>query len=227
MDKEGVRALAILAILTIAVIALVILYLAMCKASSVYDASSEQHLEELKANKEKEENERKISKDMIVTSTEEIRNGLEKEGAIEEKETIKIKYFDDELPKIEKIDKGDWIDLRAADNVVMDKGDFKLISLGIAMKLPKGYEAHIVPRSSTFKNFGIIQTNHQAVIDESYCGDEDVWRYPALAMRHTVIHKGDRICQFRIMQKMPPVRFEEVDKLENPSRGGIGSTGVN
>lgn len=164
---------------------------------------------------------------MIVTSTEEIRNGLEKEGVIEEKETIKIKYFDDELPKIEKIDKGDWIDLRAADNVVMDKGDFKLISLGIAMKLPKGYEAHIVPRSSTFKNFGIIQTNHQAVIDESYCGDEDVWRYPALAMRHTVIHKGDRICQFRIMQKMPPVRFEEVDKLENPSRGGIGSTGVN
>ena len=113
------------------------------------------------------------------------------------------------------------------DNGVMDKGDFKLISLGIAMKLPKGYEAHIVPRSSTFKNFGIIQTNHQAVIDESYCGDEDVWRYPALAMRHTVIHKGDRICQFRIMQKMPPVRFEEVDKLENPSRGGIGSTGVN
>lgn len=199
----------------------------MCKASSVYDAASEQHLEELKANKEKEENERKISKDMIVTSTEEIRNGLEKEGVIEEKETIKIKYFDDELPKIEKIDKGDWIDLRAADNVVMDKGDFKLISLGIAMKLPKGYEAHIVPRSSTFKNFGIIQTNHQAVIDESYCGDEDVWRYPALAMRHTVIHKGDRICQFRIMQKMPPVRFEEVDKLENPSRGGIGSTGVN
>lgn len=227
MDKEGVRALAILAILTIAVIALVIWYLAMCKASSVYDAASEQHLEELKANKEKEENERKISKDMIVTSTEEIRNGLEKEGVIEEKETIKIKYFDDELPKIEKIDKGDWIDLRAADNVVMDKGDFKLISLGIAMKLPKGYEAHIVPRSSTFKNFGIIQTNHQAVIDESYCGDEDVWRYPALAMRHTVIHKGDRICQFRIMQKMPPVRFEEVDKLENPSRGGIGSTGVN
>lgn len=227
MDKEGVRALAILAILTIAVITLVIWYLAMCKASSVYDAASEQHLEELKANKEKEENERKISKDMIVTSTEEIRNGLEKEGVIEEKETIKIKYFDDELPKIEKIDKGDWIDLRAADNVVMDKGDFKLISLGIAMKLPKGYEAHIVPRSSTFKNFGIIQTNHQAVIDESYCGDEDVWRYPALAMRHTVIHKGDRICQFRIMQKMPPVRFEEVDKLENPSRGGIGSTGVN
>ena len=153
MYKEGVSALSMLAILTLGVIALVIWYLAMCKASSVYDAASEQHIEELKANKEKEENERKISKDMIVTSTEEIRNGLEKEGVIEEKETIKIKYFDDELPKIEKIDKGDWIDLRAADNVVMDKGDFKLISLGIAMKLPKGYEAHIVPRSSTFKNF--------------------------------------------------------------------------
>ena len=220
MDKEGVRVLAILAIVTIAVIVLVIWYLAMCKASSVCDAASEQHLEELKANKEKEENERKISRPPTASEMREMR-----ENASTKK--IKIKYFDNELQRIEKIDKGDWIDLRAAEDVVMDKGDFKLISLGIAMKLPEGYEAHIVPRSSTFKNFGIIQTNHQAVIDESYCGDEDVWRYPALAMRHTTIHKGDRICQFRIVKKMPPVRFEEVDKLENPSRGGIGSTGVN
>lgn len=224
MDKEGVRVLAILAILTIVVIALVIWCLAMCKTSSVYNAVSEQHLEKLKANKE---NERKISKDMTVASTEEIRNALEKEDIIEEKETIKIKYFDDELPKIEKIDSGDWIDLRSAEEIVMDKGDFKIISLGVAMKLPEGYEAHVVPRSSTFKNFGIIQTNHCGVIDESYCGDEDVWKFPALAMKHTVIHKGDRICQFRIMQKMPLVRFEEVNKLEVTSRGGFGSTGVN
>lgn len=95
------------------------------------------------------------------------------------------------------------------------------------MKLPKGYEAHIVPRSSTFKNWGIIQTNHQAVIDESYCGDNDIWRYPALAMRDTVIHKNDRICQFRIVEKMPMLEFEEIETLENEDRGGIGSTGVN
>ena len=220
MDKEGVRVLVILAIVTISVIVLVIWYLAMCKASSVYDVASEQHLEELKANKDKEENERKISRPPTASEMREMR-----ENASTKK--IKIKYFDNELQRIEKIDKGDWIDLRAAEDVVMDKGDFKLISLGIAMKLPEGYEAHIVPRSSTFKNFGIIQTNHQAVIDESYCGDEDVWKFPALAMRHTVIHKGDRICQFRIMKKMPPVSFEEVDKLETTSRGGFGSTGVN
>ena len=220
MYKEGVRVLAILAIVTIAVIVLVIWYLAMCKASSVCDAASEQHLEELKANKEKEENERKISRPPTASEMREMR-----ENASMKK--IKIKYFDNELQRIEKIDKGDWIDLRAAEDVVMDKGDFKLISLGIAMKLPEGYEAHIVPRSSTFKNFGIIQTNHCGVIDESYCGDEDVWKFPALAMRHTVIHKGDRICQFRIMKKMPPVSFEEVEKLETTSRGGFGSTGVN
>ena len=227
MDKEGVRVLAILAIVTIAVIVLVIWYLAMCKASSVCDAASEQHLEELKANKEKEENERKISKDMTAVSPEEIKKALEKVKEDTTKETIKIKYFDDELPKIEKIDNGDWIDLRSAEEIVMDKGDFRLISLGIAMKLPKRYEAHVVPRSSTFKNFGVIQTNHCGVIDESYCGDEDVWKFPALAMRSTIIRKGDRICQFRIMQKMPPVRFEEVEKLETTSRGGFGSTGVN
>ena len=192
----------------------------MCKASSVCDAASEQHLEELKANKEKEENERKISRSPTASEMREMR-----ENASMKK--IKIKYFDNELQRIEKIDKGDWIDLRAAEDVVMDKGDFKLISLGIAMKLPEGYEAHIVPRSSTFKNFGIIQTNHCGVIDESYCGDEDVWKFPALAMRSTIIRKGDRICQFRIMQKMPPVRFEEVEKLETTSRGGFGSTGVN
>lgn len=139
---------------------------------------------------------------------------------------IKIKYFTD-IEKIEKIEKGDWIDLRAAEDTILKAGEFKLIPLGVAMELPKGYEAHIVPRSSTYKKFGIIQTNHQAVIDESYCGDNDQWLYPAYALRDTEIHKGDRICQFRIMEKQPEITFTEVTTLDNEDRGGIGSTGVN
>ena len=139
---------------------------------------------------------------------------------------IKIKYFTNEIDRIQKIDKGDWIDLRSAETIELKAGEFKLIPLGIAMKLPKGYEAHIVPRSSTYKNFGIIQTNHQAVIDESYCGDNDQWFYPAYALRDTVININDRICQFRIMEKQPDIIFEEVDFLGNKDRGGIGSTGV-
>ena len=127
---------------------------------------------------------------------------------------IKIKYFTEEMDKVNKIDKGDWIDLRAAQTVELKAGEFKLIPLGVAMQLPKGYEAHIVPRSSTFKNWGIIQTNHQAVIDESYCGDNDQWRYPVYAVRDTVINVNDRICQFRIMEKMPPIEFEEVEELD-------------
>lgn len=143
-------------------------------------------------------------------------------------EKIRIKYFTD-IDRLGNIEgkKSDWIDLRSAEDVELKAGEFKLISLGVAMQLPKGYEAHIVPRSSTFKNWGIIQTNHQAVIDESYCGDNDIWRYPALAMRDTVIHKNDRICQFRIVEKMPTVEFEEVEHLGNDSRGGFGSTGIN
>ena len=141
-------------------------------------------------------------------------------------ETIKIKYFDNELKKLEKIEKGDWIDLRSMEEVELKAGDFKLIKLGIGMKLPCGYEAHIVPRSSTFKNFGIIQTNHQAVIDESYCGDDDMWLYPAYALRDTKILKNDRICQFRIVKKQPEITFEEVKKLNNENRGGVGSTGT-
>ena len=105
------------------------------------------------------------------------------------------------------------------------KGDFNLIPLGVGMKLPKGYEAHIVPRSSTYKNFGIIQTNHQAVIDESYCGDNDEWKYPSYALRDTTIKKDDRICQFRIVKKQPSIKFNVVDKLLNKNRGGFGSTG--
>ena len=138
---------------------------------------------------------------------------------------IKIKYFDKEIDKLEKISKGDWIDLRAAETVEMKAGEFKIIKLGVGMKLPKGYEAHIVPRSSTYKKFGIIQTNHQAVIDNSYCGDEDQWGYPTYALRDTVINKNDRICQFRIMETQPEITFEEVEHLDDKSRGGFGSTG--
>ena len=140
---------------------------------------------------------------------------------------IKIKYFTDKIDRIQKIDKGDWIDLRSAETVELKAGEFKLIPLGVAMELPKGYEAHIVPRSSTYKNFGIIQTNHQAVIDESYCGDNDQWFYPAYALRDAVINANDRICQFRIMKKQPEIDFDEVEFLNNKDRGGIGSTGTN
>jgi len=138
---------------------------------------------------------------------------------------IKIKYHDPDIAKLGVTQKGDWIDLRAAEDVVMEPGEFRIISLGISMKLPAGYEGHIVPRSSTFKNFGILQTNSFGVIDEAYCGDDDVWGFPALAIRHTEIHKGDRICQFRIMKKMDDVQFVSVDSLDSKSRGGFGSTG--
>lgn len=144
-----------------------------------------------------------------------------------EKETIKIKYHSNEIDKLTYIDgKSDWIDLRASENVVMKKGEFHLIRLGISMQLPKGYEAVIVPRSSTYKNFGIIQTNHMGVIDETYCGDNDQWMMPAYALRDTEIHVNDRICQFRIQKHQPAITFEEVDFLGNEDRGGIGSTGV-
>ena len=143
-------------------------------------------------------------------------------------ETIIIKYLNDEIERLGYIDgKSDWIDLRAAEDTELKKGEFKLINLGVAMKLPKGYEAHIVPRSSTYKNFGIIQANHMGIIDESYCGDNDFWRFPAIAMRDTIIHKNDRICQFRIMKHQPFIEFEEVEILGEKDRGGFGSTGTN
>ena len=141
-------------------------------------------------------------------------------------ETIKVKYFDDEITRIERFANGDWCDLRAAETVEMKKGEFRLIPLGIAMQLPDGYEAHVVPRSSTFKNFRILQTNSFGVIDESYCGDNDQWFFPALAVEDTVIHKNDRICQFRIMSHQPSIAFFELESLGNADRGGHGSTGV-
>lgn len=142
------------------------------------------------------------------------------------KETINIKYLTDSIDKLTYIDgKSDWIDLRAAETVDMDPMEFKLIPLGIAMQLPAGYEAHVIPRSSTFKNFGIIQANSMGLIDESYCGDNDQLYFPAIALRKTTILANDRICQFRIMKHQPQIEFREVDNLNNESRGGIGSTG--
>ena len=141
-------------------------------------------------------------------------------------EKIRIKYFSEEIEKLQYIDgKSDWIDLRCAKEIEMKAGEFRLIPLGIAMELPKGYEAHVIPRSSTFKNFGIIQTNSMGLIDETYCGDNDQWFMPALAMRDTVIHVNDRICQFRIMQHQPRIEFETVQVLGHGDRGGFGSTG--
>lgn len=141
-------------------------------------------------------------------------------------ETIRIRYFSDEIERLRYIDgKSDWIDLRASEQVTLKAGEFALIPLGVAMQLPEGYEAHLVPRSSTFKNYGILQTNSMGVIDCSYCGDEDMWRMPVYATRDTVIEKNDRICQFRIQKNQPQIVFEECESLGNESRGGFGSTG--
>ncbi len=141
---------------------------------------------------------------------------------------IKIKYLSDKIEKLKFIEgKSDWMDLRAAEEISMKAGEFKLIPLGIAMELPKGYEAHVVPRSSTFKNYGIIQTNSMGIIDESYCGDNDQWFMAAYALRDTQIHINDRVCQFRIMEHQPSFELEEVTTLGNADRGGHGSTGKN
>lgn len=139
---------------------------------------------------------------------------------------IPIKMHDDELPLPEHKSWGDWIDLRAAETVEMKQGEFRIISLGVSMKLPRGYEAHVVPRSSTYKNFGILLANSFGVIDNTYCGSDDIWGFPALAVRDTVINKGDRIAQFRIMLRQPKLVFAKVENLDGKSRGGFGSTGV-
>ena len=143
-------------------------------------------------------------------------------------ETIKIVYHTDQIDKLTYIDgKSDWIDLRSAVDVELKAGEFKLIHLGIAMKLPEGYEAHVVPRSSTFKNYGLIQTNSCGIIDQTYCGQNDIWRWPAYATRDVVVHANDRICQFRIEKNQPKLVFDEVKELSGTNRGGIGSTGKN
>lgn len=152
----------------------------------------------------------------------------EKYYLVPEVPTIKVRYHKELCPdliEMKKTDKGDFIDLRAAENVDLRPGEFKLISLGISIQLPKGYHAEVVPRSSTFKNFGIIMANSIGIIDESYCGDNDIWRFPALAMRSAHIEINDRICQFRVV-KNRDINIEIVDELGNEDRGGIGSTGT-
>lgn len=144
-----------------------------------------------------------------------------------EMERIKIKYFSDEIERLTYIDgKSDWIDLRASEEVELKAGEYKMIPLGVAMQLPQGYEAHLAPRSSTFKTWGILQTNSIGVVDGSYCGDNDMWRMPVYATKDTVIHVNDRVAQFRIVENQPKIVFEEVDTLGNKDRGGFGSTGV-
>lgn len=146
---------------------------------------------------------------------------------LSEVKEIKIKFKD---PKIYKefnhIKVGDWIDLRTIDIVTIKKGQYRMIDLGVAMELPKGYEALLVPRSSTFKNYGVLQANSVAVVDNSFKGDEDYWNFLVLATRDVTIPKGIRICQFRIIENQPPINFKLVDKLDNKNRGGIGSTGT-
>ena len=137
---------------------------------------------------------------------------------------ILVKYHSD-IDHIEPLAEGDWLDLRVAEDVELHEGDSKLISLGVSMALPEGYEALVIPRSSTFSKYGIIQTNHVGLIDNSYCGDNDVWKYPVYALRDTVIEKNTRICQFRIQKKMPQIKLVTVDRLDGKNRGGFGSTG--
>lgn len=140
-------------------------------------------------------------------------------------EVIKVKYHAD-IDRIEKIHKGDWIDLRAAEDVLIKDGQFRMVSLGVSMQLPEGYEALVLPRSSTFRKYGVILVNSMGIIDESYCGDNDVWQFLALAVNgDTLIPKNERICQFRIIEHQPQIEFEEVEELGNKDRGGIGSTG--
>ena len=138
---------------------------------------------------------------------------------------IKVKCLADISP-IEKISVGDMIDLRCAEDVTLHKGEYKLIPLGVAMELPKGYEAHVYPRSSTFGKHKILMGNSVGVIDCSYCGNDDEWKFPAFAVEDTFIPKDTRICQFRIFENQPELEFEEVEDLCNESRGGIGSTGL-
>lgn len=142
-------------------------------------------------------------------------------------QTLRIRYLSDRIEKLQPpTDSANWIDLRVAEEVEMKKGDFRLIRLGVAIRLPEGYEAHVVPRSSTYKNFGLIQANHYGVIDHAYCGDGDEWMVPEIATRDTKLHVNDRICQFRIERRQPDIIFEEVDRLGEADRGGFGSTGI-
>lgn len=143
--------------------------------------------------------------------------------------TLKVKFFDKDIyPNgLSFIDnKSDWIDLRARKEIVFaDKGVYFPIPLGVAIELPKRYEAIVAPRSSLFKNHGLICTNSLGIIDESYCGDNDEWHFLCYSTRETKILAGERICQFRIIKHQPQFNIQVVDKLHNSDRKGLGSTG--
>ena len=139
---------------------------------------------------------------------------------------LKVKYIRGIKP-VQFFDKGDWIDLRCAEDLILEPGQYYEIPLGIAVELPAGYSAVIAPRSSTFKKWGIIQVDSIGIIDESFCGDADEWVFPALAMRKTHIHKNDRICQFRVIKQSDYIDVKVVEHLDNPNRGGFGTTGTN
>lgn len=146
---------------------------------------------------------------------------------------LRIKYFKG-ATKLEKIAKGNWIDVYARVSTFIPQGEYGVVPLGFALELPKGYEGHLAPRSSTFKTWGVIETNSFGIIDDTYIGDNDEWGMPFYCLvgkhilngkRGTHIRKGDKIGQFRIMEVMPPLEFEEVEILGNPDRSGFGSTG--
>lgn len=138
---------------------------------------------------------------------------------------IKIKYLKDIEP-LEIIDGGDLIDLRCAEDTYLRKGDYRLIPLGVAMELPENYGAHVYPRSSTFKNYGILMANSVGIIDHNYKGDGDEWKVPAYATRDVRIPKNARIAQFMIVERQPKINLIKVEMLGNEDRNGIGSTGV-
>ena len=142
-----------------------------------------------------------------------------------ESKEVKVKYLVPGLEELRCVPGSDWVDLRAAEDITLKAGEFRLIPLGIAVALPEGYEAHVVPRSSTFKNYGLLQANSMGVVDDAYCGGGDQWRWPAYATRDVVIEKNTRLCQFRIVKNQPPLIFTAVDQLDAPNRGGFGSTG--
>jgi dUTP pyrophosphatase len=170
---------------------------------------------------------REINKKFYIS--EELLKSVTTSNEVSNNETIKIKYHEPITP-LENINgaNSDWIDLRCAEpnGIDLKTGEFKLISLGVSMKLPDGYEAHIAPRSSTFKNWGILEVNSVGVVDSSFCSNEDIWKFPAYATRDTHIDFNDRICQFRIVKKQPVIIFEKVDHLDGKSRGGFGSSGI-
>lgn len=148
---------------------------------------------------------------------------------------IYIKRHNPKLIMPEQVAGSDWIDLRAAEDIWIPEGEFALIDLGVSIDMPYGYEAHVIPRSSLFKNFGLIQTNSMGLIDNSYCSDNDRWKFPAYCLqgrdfidgrKGTMVHLNDRICQFRVVENQPSITFREVDSLSGVTRGGFGSTGV-